>query len=71
MSAKQRVNLHYKLFMSQISKLGVAIEIMFCVRCLNVMSANFASRGWPKKDNINGTSVRFRMKRHHTLKHCV
>jgi hypothetical protein len=54
MSANQRVNLHYKLFMSQISKLGVAIEIMFCARGLNVVSANFSSRGWPKKDNING-----------------
>jgi hypothetical protein len=57
--------------MSQISKLGVAIEIMFCVRGLNVVSANSASRGWPKKDNINGMSVRFGMKRHRTPKNCV
>jgi hypothetical protein len=41
MSAKQRVNLHYKLFMSQFPKLGVPIEMMFCRRGLSVVSANF------------------------------
>jgi hypothetical protein len=64
MSANQRVNLHYKPFMSQISKLDVPIEIMSCARGLNDVGRNFASRGWPKKDNIYGTSVRFRAKQY-------
>jgi hypothetical protein len=71
MSANQRVNLHYKLFMSQISKLGVPIEIMFCARSLNGVGRNLASCGWPKKANIDGTSVRFEMKQHRTLTRCV
>ena len=68
-SAKQRVNLHYKLFMSQFSKLGVPIEIMFCGAALMLSARIFASRGWPEKDNIDGTSVRFVVKQHRTLKH--
>jgi hypothetical protein len=37
-----------------------------------VLSARiFASRGWPEKDNIAGTEVRFVVKQHRTLMHCV
>jgi hypothetical protein len=70
-SANERVNLHYKLFMSQFPKLGVPIEIMFCARGLNDVRPNLASRGWPKKDNIAGTAVRTGTKRHRALKHRV
>jgi hypothetical protein len=57
--------------MSQFPKLGVPIEIMFCARGLNGVRTNLASCGWPKKDNIAGTSVRFGMKRQRTLTGCV